>query len=138
MLKLLKKDLKLEMLEFDSKNTAAKMLEGFCESGPQFVLQLSIMIRANSNGLSLYDILKYFWKNPGFASIKMSTLITSFASLIVVAFGVLVGLIAVADIDAIASDLADECKIWIHEMNKADEKNKNGANNFLVFDNSTS
>ena len=53
---------------------------------------------------------------------KKSVLVSIICTGVVVAFGLLVGLIAVANIDVIASDLADVCKNLKSEMNKIEEE----------------
>ena len=82
-----KQELKKEMSLFDSKVAATKMLEIFCESGLQFILQLSILVR-KSNGPSIDAFQNLIVDNPGSAAIKILTLSTSFASLLKGSFDV--------------------------------------------------
>ena len=82
-----KQELKKEMSLLDSKVSATKMIEIFCESGPQFVLQLSILIR-KSTGPSEDAFGNLIVNNPGSAAIKILALSTSFASLLNGSFGV--------------------------------------------------
>ena len=67
---------------FDSDVSAAKMTEVFFESGPQFILQLSFLLR-RSSGSSITKITTFVTNNPGSATIKILTLATSFASLLI-------------------------------------------------------
>ena len=56
---------------------------------------------------------------------KKSVLVSIICTGVVVAFGLLVGLIAVANIDVIASDLAYVCKNLKSKMNKIEEDTEN-------------
>ena len=67
---------------FDSDVSTAKMTEVFFESGPQFILQLSILLR-NSSGPSVTKFTTFVTNNPGSATIKILTLATSFTSLLI-------------------------------------------------------
>ena len=67
---------------FDSDVSMTKMIEIFFESGPQFILQLSILLRSSS-GSSITTFSNYVTTNPGSATIKILTLSTSFASLLI-------------------------------------------------------
>ena len=67
---------------FDSDVTTTKMIEVFFESGPQFILQLSILLRSSS-GSSITKFSTFVTNNPGSATIKILTLTTSFASLLI-------------------------------------------------------
>ena len=67
---------------FDSDVSTAKMTEVFFESGPQFILQLSIFLRSSS-GPSITKFTTFVANNPGSATIKILTLATSFASLLI-------------------------------------------------------
>ena len=76
-----KKYLKIQASNLESKVAASKMIEVFCESGPQFILQVAIILR-NSSGSSLESVSSFVENNPGSATIKILTLTTSFASLL--------------------------------------------------------
>ena len=67
---------------FDSDVSTSKMIEVFFESGPQFILQVSIFLR-KSNGSSMAKVSTFVTNNPGSATIKILTLTTSFASLLI-------------------------------------------------------
>ena len=69
---------------------------------------------------------------------KKSVLVSIICTGVVVAFGVLIGLIAVANIDVIASDLADVCKNRKSEMNKIRELTENDKTIVKLFSVSTS
>ena len=66
---------------FDSDVSMTKMIEIFCESGPQFILQLSILLRSSRS--SITTLSTYVNNNPGSAAIKILSLSTSFASLLI-------------------------------------------------------
>ena len=66
---------------FDSDVSMTKMIEIFFESGPQFILQLSILLRSSTS--SITKLSTYVNNNPGSAAIKILTLSTSFASLLI-------------------------------------------------------
>ena len=83
----LKQKLNNEMSSFDLRLTETKILETFFENGPQFVLQLSILVKT-SNGPSLVLLGTYIAEQPWLATIKILKLLTSFASLLIGTSGI--------------------------------------------------
>ena len=72
-----------ETFSFESKVSAAKFLDTFCESGPQFILQLCIIL-GNTQWSSMDTIGNIITSSPYSSSttIKALTLLTSFSSLL--------------------------------------------------------
>ena len=65
-----KQKLNDKMSSFDLRLTETKILETFFENGPQFVLQLSILV-SRSNGPSIEDLGTYIADQPWQATIKI-------------------------------------------------------------------
>jgi hypothetical protein len=82
-----KQKLNNEMSSFDLRLTETKILETFFENGPQFVLQLSVLV-ASSNGSSIEDLGTYIADHPWLATIQILKLLTSFASLLMGTSGI--------------------------------------------------
>ena len=82
-----KQKLNDKMSSFDLRLTETKILETFFENGPQFVLQLSILV-ARSNGPSIEDLGTYIADQPWQATIKILKFLTSFVSLLIGTSGI--------------------------------------------------
>ena len=82
-----KQKLNDKMSSFDLKLSVTKVLETFFENGPQFVLQLSILV-ASSDGPSIEDLGTYIAEEPWLAAIKILKLLISFVSLLIGTSGI--------------------------------------------------